>query len=88
MELQEQALHFCKHIETLTKAHCTMLDLPAASFCIPPFRCNCALKNGECDAYQTHLYGSYEAERWDGNIFTIARVVWYLLQPRCVRQEK
>ncbi len=66
MELQEQALHFCKHIETLTKAHCTMLDLPAASFCIPPFRCNCALKNGECDAYQTHLYGSYEAERWDG----------------------
>lgn len=37
-----------------------------AAFCAPPFRCNCALKNGVCDAYQTHLYGSYEAERWDG----------------------
>ncbi|MGM9613647.1 MAG: PocR ligand-binding domain-containing protein, partial [Butyricicoccus sp.] len=66
MELQEQALHFCTHIETLTGAHSTMLDLPAADFCTPPFRCNCALKNGVCDAYQTHLYGSYEAERWDG----------------------
>lgn len=66
MELQEQALHFCAHIETLTGAHSTMLDLPAADFCAPPFRCNCALKNGVCDAYQTHLYGSYEAERWDG----------------------
>ncbi len=65
MDLQEQALHFCTHIETLTGAHCTMLDLPAADFCTPPFRCNCALKNGVCDAYQTHLYGSYEAERGD-----------------------
>ena len=66
MELKEQALHFCTHIENLTHIHCSLLDLNRAAFCVPPFRCSCELRNRSCDEIQTHLYGSYEAERWDG----------------------
>ncbi|MBP3312936.1 MAG: AraC family transcriptional regulator [Butyricicoccus sp.] len=66
MEIQEQALHFCEYVKTLTGIHSTLLDIPAANFCAAPFRCGCALKNGVCDAYQTHLYGCYESERWGG----------------------
>lgn len=66
MDLLEQALHFCKHIQTLTGVHCTVLDVPAGRFCLPPFRCACHLESASCDAYRTHLYGCYEAERWDG----------------------
>lgn len=66
MELKEQALHFCSHIQNLTHTRCTLLDLNEAAFCLPPFRCRCTLRNKVCDEIQTHLYGSYEAERWDG----------------------
>ncbi len=66
MDIQEQALHFCAHIQTLSHVHCTLLDIPAGNFCNTPFRCGCELKDQRCNAYKTHLYGSYEAERWDG----------------------
>ena len=66
MDVLEHALHFSKYIQTLTGVHCTVLDIPASRFCAPPFRCACSLKGRSCDAYQTHLYGCYEAERWDG----------------------
>lgn len=62
MELKDQAIHFCGHIETLTQVHCTMLDLCQSAFCLPPCPCQCK----DCDTVQVHKYGSDEAQRWDG----------------------
>lgn len=66
MDLREQAMRFCEHIQNLANVHCTVLDIRAGDFCIPPFRCACELDDGVCVASQTHLYGCYEAERWGG----------------------
>lgn len=66
MELLERALRYAKHIETVSHIHTTVLDIPGSTFCTPPYACSCCLKNGSCEAFRTHLYGCYEAERWDG----------------------
>lgn len=66
MDLTDRCLHLCGHIETLTGVHTALLDLSAKSFLRPPFHTTCALQTTGCTAYLTHLYGAYEAERWDG----------------------
>lgn len=62
MELSERCMHLCRHIETLTGIHTTLLDVEERSFLREPFHIGCSACN--CDAYTTHLYGTYEAERW------------------------
>ena len=67
MELSERCRHLCGHIQTLTGVHAALLDLTAQRFSLPSFHTSCALQSGtDCNAYLTHLYGAYEAERWDG----------------------
>lgn len=64
MDFQQQCLHYCNFVQTLTGTHCTLIRIPDGSFCSEPFRTVC--DNYQCNASHTHLYGAYEAERWDG----------------------
>lgn len=64
MDFQQQCLHYCNFVQTLTGTHCTLIRIPDGSFCSEPFRTLC--DNYQCNASHTHLYGAYEAERWDG----------------------
>lgn len=64
MGFQQQCLHYCNFVQTLTGTHCTLIRIPDGSFCSEPFRTVC--DNYQCNASHTHLYGAYEAERWDG----------------------
>ena len=64
MDVQQQGLHYCNFVQTLTGTHCTLIRIPDGSFCSEPFRTVC--DNYQCNASHTHLYGAYEAERWDG----------------------
>lgn len=82
MELAERCKHLCRHITTLTGVHTTLLDLPGKIFATPPFLTDCSL-GGVCyDAYTTHLYGAYEAERWDGKyIYYCPRGLVFLATP-------
>lgn len=66
MENAEECMQLCQHITTLTDVHCTLLNILAKSFQIPPFRNSCALETGTCSAFCTHLFGAYEAQRWEG----------------------
>lgn len=66
MELFERCQHLCQHIRTLTGVHTTLLDIASRSFTPPPFHDGCPLPSSGCHADLTHLYGAYEAERWDG----------------------
>ena len=66
MELQDRCLHLCRHIQTLTGVHTTLLNVRDKCFACEPFRMSCQLSGNGCTAYHTHLYGAYEAERWDG----------------------
>lgn len=66
METAEQCLSLCHHITTLTGVHCTLLNIITKSFQTPPFRSGCALEGGACTASCTHLFGAYEAQRWEG----------------------
>lgn len=64
MDFQQQCLHYCNFVQTLTGTHCTLIRIPDGFFCSEPFRTVC--DNYQCNASHTHLYGAYEAERWDG----------------------
>lgn len=64
MDFQQQCLHYCNFVQTLTGTHCTLIRIPDGSFCSELFRTVC--DNYQCNASHTHLYGAYEAERWDG----------------------
>lgn len=82
MDLSESCLSLCRHIQTLTGVHTTVLDLSAKAFLCPPFHTECALQNAGCDAYLTHLYGTYEAERWDGKyIYYCPRGLVFIATP-------
>lgn len=82
MELAERCKHLCRHITTLTGVHTTLLDLPGKIFATPPFLTDCSLGSVCCDAYTTHLYGAYEAERWDGKyIYYCPRGLVFLATP-------
>ena len=82
MELSDRCLHLCGHIETLTGVHTTLLDLSAKTFLKPPFHSDCALQSTGCNAYLTHLYGAYEAARWDGKyIYYCPRGLVFIATP-------
>lgn len=66
MELFDRCLHLCGHIQTLTGVHTALLNVREKCFSTTPFRGNCQMAGNGCSAYHTHLYGAYEAERWDG----------------------
>lgn len=82
MELYDRCLHLCQHIQTLTGVHTTLLDLHAKAFSIPPFHADCDLHPTRCNAFTTHLYGAYEAERWDGKyIYYCPRGLTFIATP-------
>ena len=64
MDFLQQCLHYCDFVKTLTGTHCTLIRIPDGGFCREPFRSVC--DNYACNASHTHLYGAYEADRWDG----------------------
>lgn len=66
MELGNRCVRLCNHISTLTGIHCALIDITKKEFIINPTREGCALNGSDCDAFLTHLYGAYQAERWDG----------------------
>lgn len=66
MELHERCRHLCQHMQALTGIHTSLLSISTQQFILPPFLADCALDGVGCNAYRTHLYGAYEAERWDG----------------------
>lgn len=66
MDPAYQCEHYCTYVQTLTGANSAMLTIPDGEFCVPPFRTSCDLAGISCNAAHTHLYGAYEAERWDG----------------------
>lgn len=83
MELSERCHHLCKHIQTLTGVHTALLDLNARQFSLPSYHTCCTLQTGaDCNAYLTHLYGAYEAERWDGKyIYYCPRGLTFIATP-------
>ena len=82
MELYDRCLHLCRHIQTLTGVHTTLLDIGKQEFCMPPFHLDCSLTPSGCSAYNTHLYGAYEAERWDGKyIYYCPRGLTFIATP-------
>ena len=66
MELMEWCLRHCEHIQTLTGVHTVLLNVRERDFVSVPFRQNCSRADVGCTANSTHLYGAYQAERWDG----------------------
>lgn len=89
MDMRERCLQLCRHVQTLTGVHTTVLDLSMKQFLRPPFRDTCALHPNGCNAILTHLYGAYEAERWDGKyIYYCPRgLVFIATLPMAVGQE-
>lgn len=89
MELSERCLHLCGHIQTLTGVHTALLDLTAQQFSRPSYHTNCTLQTGaDCNAYLTHLYGAYEAERWDGKyIYYCPRGMTFIATPPLITGE-
>lgn len=82
MELSTRCLNLCRHIQTLTGVHTTLLDIGAKGFVVPPFHSDCRLQSDGCNAYLTHLYGAYEAERWDGKyIYYCPRGLVFIATP-------
>lgn len=82
MELSERCLHLCSHITTLTGVHSTLLHIPTKAFLSEPFRNDCAYQETACSAVVTHLYGAYEAQRWDGKyIYYCPRGMVFLAAP-------
>lgn len=82
MELWERCQHLCQHIQTLTGVHTALLNVSTKEFIIPPFHMDCDLHPTRCSAYTTHLYGAYEAERWDGKyIYYCPRGLAFIATP-------
>lgn len=81
-ELKERCLRFCQHIETITGTTCVLLDISAGRFEGTPFSHSCEAQDGRCDALTTHLYGTYEAERWgDKYIYYCPRGLIFIAAP-------
>lgn len=66
MDISEHCKRLCQHITTLTRVHAVPLDMISKAFLAPPFRNGCALEQTACSASCTHLFGAYEAQRWEG----------------------
>jgi len=66
MEVLDRYLHLCNYVQMLTGAHSTLLHVASSQFVAPVFAEACQQEPLHCNAYNTHLYGAYEAERWDG----------------------
>lgn len=66
MDLSEQCQQLCGYISALTGVHTSLLGIPAREFLTPPFQTGCAFSGNACIASRTHLYGAYEAQRWEG----------------------
>ncbi len=66
LELLDCCLHQCNHIQTLTGVHTALLNVRELKFVSSPFRTGCQANHLACNASSIHLYGAYEAERWDG----------------------
>ena len=66
METAEQCAALCRHIATVSGAHCALLNILTKEFQTPPFRSVCPLEPEGCAASRTHLFGAYEAMRWEG----------------------
>ena len=82
METKERCLQLCRHIETLTGVHTTVLDVGMKQFLQPPFHDTCALYPNGCNAFLNHLYGAYESERWDGKyIYYCPRGLVFIATP-------
>lgn len=82
MELYDRCLHLCQHIQTLTGVHATLLNISSMTFAVPPFHPGCDLAPTGCTALTTHLYGAYEAERWDGKyIYYCPRGLTFIATP-------
>ena len=82
MELSDRCIHLCKHITTLTEVHTCLLDIRNKSFLLPPFQTKCMCEEMNCNASVTHLYGAYEAERWDGKyIYYCPRGLVFIATP-------
>lgn len=80
MDLKERCLHYCEHISHITGTTCILLDMQAGAFIGDPFQHHCDV--AQCDAYHTHLYGAYQAERWDGKyIYHCPRGLTFLATP-------
>ena len=82
MELSDRCIHLCQHITTLTGVHTSLLDIRNKSFLLPPFKTNCMHEKISCTSTVTHLYGAYEAERWDGKyIYYCPRGLVFIATP-------
>lgn len=66
MDFISRSLRLCEYIQTLTKVHTTLLNIPQGQFELPAFAETCFIKPTRCNAFHTHYYGACEAERWDG----------------------
>lgn len=66
METVDQCMEICRHMKALTGVHCSILNILTKSFMTPPFRGGCGMGQDACSALNTHLYGAYEAQRWEG----------------------
>lgn len=66
MEISENCTQLCSHISALTGANCSLLSLVTKDFLTQPFRSGCAFEGTACTASCTHLFGAYEAQRWEG----------------------
>ncbi len=75
-------MHYCKHIANITGTTCVLLDIEAGDFSGQPFQHSCDTAQFCCTAYQTHLYGAYQAERWDGKyIYHCPRGLTFIATP-------
>ena len=80
--LLERCLRYREHISQVTGATCVLMDIKRGVFDGAPFSPSCHLSDRECDAYTTHLYGAYEAERWDGKyIYYCPRGLIFIATP-------
>lgn len=66
MDISENCNLICQYVTGLTGVHSTLLNILTKSFHSPPFRNGCAFENTVCSAPCTHLFGAYEAQRWEG----------------------
>lgn len=80
--LRERCLHYCEHIRNITGTTCVLLDIGNSAFVGEPFQHSCTLQSSECNAYHTHLYGAYKAERWDNKyIYYCPRGLIFIATP-------
>lgn len=59
--MHDELLKFKSHISCLCGVACNMFDIRLRNFCENDVFCRSC---GGCDFGNTHLYGSYEAQRW------------------------